>query len=366
MNRIDVPEEDIMIDISETISEEDITDLAVVGPNGNAERDLMVLSYLIVAFKLINSDLVTKDGKNNTISYEQLQKALSDLANANTADDVLGATLLNTDSIWHMIYVDPGAGYKLSLHKHEGDGKVKLMLTPSNEDIDRGVTIPISKTGDPSYFAYCWSYLFGDLGSAKERMFGLLARDHYKDLVYFLNLYTAVTDVTVEKMIPPFLYYSAHIGGLLLSDVNCSTVARLSEEEKNQFKSCAKFIFRGFVNLEVVEKSSRANFIIPLVLMFAIPTLTNIVAWANVIAINSIVIKAIISGFGNVAAIVALVFTIRAAYANKMLNCNKDQKTNIKIYDYEVDKSEEEMQKALDQQYPSGLLPLDQWKQRDI
>jgi hypothetical protein len=343
-------------------------------PIGDGVRDLMVLSYFAFASMLIDQGKVGA-GDGTIVTYNELGESLAELNRAQTEADVL-LHVFAIESIWRRFYIDPDTGtlsgnedgnnfpfiqipidYDHLRIEDKTTDKIKELMrehrqVPQEYDFNNprniGVSFVCAQNDEIiTYTTMLWGYAHGSLGEIFHYRHTILmhARDQFDIILAFLR----------GQSKPPYgLHRWFNIveidttSGRLLPLVSYSVVELPTEAEAKPFVKSkilppqkvittkpTQIIFVDPIESSIPKASRRKKaFIITLVLFLVITALSNIFAWANIIAITAMMTKIIISGVGSVIGLICLVGTIALGYKDKVCRkCCKCKRKHLYFHD---------------------------------
>jgi hypothetical protein len=325
----------------------------------NTTVDLMIFSYGVFAAILVRQGFI---GKKAPITREELNAAIAELNKANTEQDVFSCTLSKANSIWHRIYINVETG-ELAFKDQNGKyikavsvignkyefvpdseiGNYRPLMIYSKETPTSYIEDPYTKTSSSDInpnnldfnacFLYFWAYLHGSRSvpeRARETV-NMYTRELVNRYVSFFRSQPSNQNSTgfhrffgvKEDGIEP-------IGDSILQIQFAGLGEKATENRAKASAIANSAIMKGYFKPEVCEISEESTilstilinlkkpFSITLTVFLIITPLSNIFAWADIIAISAMMTKVIISGIGSAIGIGCLIGTIVLCCRNKI------------------------------------------------
>jgi hypothetical protein len=307
---------------------------------------------------LISQELV---GEGKSITVQNLNSAIADLNRAHTEDAVRERTLFNPDSIWQMLWINAETGelavksgetfntgtqnietpdetakyYQLMQQPRETPNSAEEIKTqpeakkPQDVRLTSFIADPFGKI-DKSEFSTCflllWGYLAGSLGTNDENrnvIHVLFNKADHRET--FIDLFYNITQAERDPRLYFYAWAYSNIAGkevTFYQFYNLSDLASVTEKKDvNRARAIVNSpVMQGYVGkfIGVSQETLPKKVFISLLILFLIITpLSNIFAWANIIAIAAMMTKIIISGVGSVIGVGCLVGAIALGCKDK-------------------------------------------------
>jgi hypothetical protein len=339
---------------------------------GDAVRNLMVLSYFAFASSLIYQGKVGTQIEGDVIvTWQELGESLTALKCARTESQVLLHVFRNL--MWRRLYIDPNTGIFSIASDGNNFPLIQVPIRYERQDSEairalmQNADRPIPNLNDPAnvdgisyvcakddttvtHITMLWAYAHGTLVAQRQ----LRPTMHYVRNRYE---YDSALDLLKDKLQIQYHGFSKFFNivkidtdGDLVDKAEDCFVDMLETDEAAPFVQ-SKIIPHASYDVTIYEPSiqisdpiefsipeishiieisapieyptpkdsrKRKVFIIPLVLFLVIALLSNIFAWANIIAIAAAMTKIIISGVGSVIGLGCLVVAIALCCKDKV------------------------------------------------
>jgi hypothetical protein len=342
-------------------TEETLPHIFIIGQSDQFSkvRNFMVSAYFAFASMLISQGKVGSqvESGNTIVTWAELRESLSHLNTLQTEAKVL-QYVFSEGSIWRRFYINPNTGafsaasdennfplIQIPINCDVKDTKeIKRLMRDTNRTVSGNLDDPhsmeeisfvydaeIEGKATVTYITMLWAYAHGSLGAQqKYKNMTYVHMSHTaEEMLMFLrgengNEYTFQRHFNIPEMNSDISYL---LGGAATSKINVPA-------QPNPFAQSEILIPQGAITHgstvpasteNLISKTSRSKtsskrkvFIILLISFLITAPLSNIFAWANIIAIAAMMTKIIISGVGSVIGLGCLVGAIVVGYKNKV------------------------------------------------